>query len=153
MFGFGVTVALIVGVVYARKRLRDRPSAPASRPGSSAQGESPLLRPLAAGCARCTGASSARWWMLVVPRGALLLAAGSPRAGSGIEFTTASAIAGVGRYVFVVYGGLVADHPGPPRSIADLLTWADDTRMDWLVRRGQGDHRARLAARRRAVRR
>jgi membrane protein DedA with SNARE-associated domain len=129
---FGVTVAVIVAIVYARRRLRD----PAERAKLAAwverQAQRPLLRPLAAVVRPLWRRVLRPLWMLVVPPLRFFWQRLTP-GGLGIEFTTAVAVAAVGWYAFIAYGVYVADHPGPTGSDQTFLNWADDTRMDWLV--------------------
>ena len=129
---FGVVVALIVAIVYARKRLRD----PAERARLAAwlerQGERPLLRPLAAVLRPLWRRVLRPLWMLVVPPLRFFWQRLTP-GGLGIEFTTCVAVAAVGWYAFIAYGVYVADHPGPTPADETFLRWADDTRMEWLV--------------------
>jgi undecaprenyl-diphosphatase len=126
IFGFGVTVAVIVGVVVAYRRRRD------IRAWLQAHRRHPLIRPLFV-----VAAPIYRW---VVSPVVSIVAPPVRFAGQrlmpgelGLELTTLTAVAGVGLFVFVVYLTELDRDLGPTPFDSDLLDLADKLRMDMLV--------------------
>jgi membrane protein DedA with SNARE-associated domain/membrane-associated phospholipid phosphatase len=126
VFGFGVTVAVIVGVVMAYRR-RER-----IRAWLDAHRRHPLVRPLFA-----VGAPLYRW--IVRP---LVSVAAPPlrflgdriTPGSlGLELTTLLAVGGVGVFVFVVYIAELDRSLSPTPFDTELLDLADQLRTAMLV--------------------
>ena len=126
LFGFAVTVAVIVGVVVAYKRRLE------IRDWLEEHRRHPLIRPLFA-----IGAPLYRW--LVRPIAQFF----APyvrfvwhrvRPGElGLELTTLMAIAGVGLFVFVMYLPALGQNPGPTPFDSDVLDFAEKLRNDTLV--------------------
>jgi membrane protein DedA with SNARE-associated domain/membrane-associated phospholipid phosphatase len=126
IFGFGVTVALIVGVVVAYRRRHD------IRTWLEEHRRHPLIRPLFA-----VGAPVYRWVVRPVVRftapyvrfvGQRLMPGEL-----GLELTTLTAVSGVGLFVFVVYLTELDRSLAPTPFDNDLLDLADSLRMNTLV--------------------
>ena len=126
IFGFGVTVSLIVGIVVAYKRRRD------IRDWFLEHERHPLIRPLFA-----IGRPLYRWFVRPVAR---FLAPYVRFTGErlmpgelGLELTTLLAAGGVGLFFFVLY--LTELHPSlaPTPFDNEILDLVDDLRMDVLV--------------------
>ena len=126
IFGFGLTVALIVGIVVGYRRRRD------IRDWFVEHERHPLIRPLLA-----VGRPLHRWLVRPVAR---FLAPYVRFTGQrlmpgelGLELTTLLAAGGVGLFFFVLY--LTELHPGlQPTPFDDyILDLADKLRMDTLV--------------------
>jgi membrane protein DedA with SNARE-associated domain/membrane-associated phospholipid phosphatase len=126
IFGFGVTVAVIVGVVVAYRRRAD------IKAWALAHESHPLMRPLFAvgrpvyrGVVRPvvqTVAPQVRFlWNRVTP-GEL-----------GLELTTALAVAGVGIFVYVLYLVELSGNLGPTPLDTELLDLADKLHNEMLV--------------------
>jgi membrane protein DedA with SNARE-associated domain/membrane-associated phospholipid phosphatase len=126
IFGFGVTVAVIVGVVVAYRR-RHEISA-----WFTEHERHPLVRPLLA-VARPVHRRVVRpVTHVAMPYVRFLFDRVSP--GSlGLELTTLLAIAGVGIFVFVAYLSVIHGDPGPTPLDTELLELGDRIRNDMLV--------------------
>ena len=126
VFGFGVTVAVIVGVVTAYRRRREiaslagSPRAPPA--GAPAAG---VGRPLYRRVVRPVTQVAMPYLRFAFDR----ISPG----GLGLELTTLLAIAGVGIFVFVAYLNELAHNPGPTPFDTELLDLADRIRNDMLV--------------------
>ena len=126
IFGFGVTVALIVGIVVTYKRRRE------IRDWLHAHRNHPLVRPLFA-----VGRPLHRWIVRPLVRFvspyvrfvAHRLMPGELR----LEFTTLMAVGGVGIFFFVLYITVLAGNLGPTPFDNDALDLADRLRSDMLV--------------------
>jgi membrane protein DedA with SNARE-associated domain/membrane-associated phospholipid phosphatase len=129
---FGLTVALIVGIVYARNRLKDPEERARLAAWLERQGERPLLRPLAKVLRPLWRRVLRPAWMFAAPRLRFLWQRLTP-GGLGIEFTSAVAVASVGLYAFVALAVTLASHPGPTPADNAFLDLADDTRANGLV--------------------
>jgi membrane-associated phospholipid phosphatase len=126
IFGFGLTVALIVGIVVAYRRRRD------IRAWLEEHRRHPLVRPLFA-----IGAPLYRWIVrpvarFVAPYARFLGERLTPGA-LGLELTTLMAIGGVGLFVFVVYVTELDRTLAPTPLDNDLLELGDRLRTDMLV--------------------
>jgi membrane-associated phospholipid phosphatase len=126
IFGFGVTVAVIVGVVAAYRRRQE------IRTWLNEHRRHPLVRPLFYIAAplyrwivRPVAGFFAPYVRFVVHR----LTPGE----LGLELTTLMAIAGVGIFVFVAYLVEVAGNRGPTPFDTDVVDLVDRLRMDMLV--------------------
>jgi membrane protein DedA with SNARE-associated domain/membrane-associated phospholipid phosphatase len=126
LFGFAVTVGVILAVVTAYRR-RDR-----IRAWLDAHREHPAVKPLFV-----IGAPLYRWVVQPIVR---LLAPPVRFVGNrlmpgelGLELTTLVAIAGVGLFVFIAYISALDADIGPTRVDRDFLDLADRLRMDVLV--------------------
>jgi undecaprenyl-diphosphatase len=105
---FGLSLALVIGIYQAIKRLRT----PADRARAAAwlerQGERPLLRPVAAAARPLWRHVLLPLWRVVSPPVRFLIARLTP--GSlGIEFTTVAAILAVSLYTVILQIGLIED--------------------------------------------
>jgi membrane protein DedA with SNARE-associated domain/membrane-associated phospholipid phosphatase len=119
VFGFGVTVALIVGIVVAYRRRHE------IRAWLLAHERHPLVRPLftigrpvyrvARPVVRAVAPHLRFIWNRVTP-GEL-----------GLELTTAVAVAGVGIFVYVLYLVVLSGDLGPTPLDTELLDVADDS--------------------------
>jgi membrane protein DedA with SNARE-associated domain/membrane-associated phospholipid phosphatase len=126
VFGFGVTVAVIVGVVVAYRRRRDISQ------WLDAHERHPLVRPLLAVGRPVHRRVVRPVTNVAMPYLRFLFDRISP--GSlGLELTTLLAIAGVGIFVFVVYLTEIVRSPGPTPFDTELLDLGDRIRMDMLV--------------------
>jgi membrane protein DedA with SNARE-associated domain/membrane-associated phospholipid phosphatase len=129
---FGATVAVLVGIWYAYKRLKD----PADRARLAAwldrQGERPLLRPVAAVVRPLWRRVLRPTWNFVMPELRFIWQRLTPGQ-LGIEFTTAMAVIGVGLYAYIAYLVQVSDAPGPTPADKSLMDLADDTQVSALV--------------------
>jgi membrane protein DedA with SNARE-associated domain/membrane-associated phospholipid phosphatase len=128
-FVFGILVALIVGVVWTYRQLRDDEKREAFVAWVDRQSRRPLLRPLAA---------VARWtwrvlihpvWRVVWPQMKFLWNRITP-GDLGLELTTALAVAGVGAFVFVAYLVAVDADPGPTPMDSSILDLVDRLKTD-----------------------
>jgi undecaprenyl-diphosphatase len=126
IFGFGVTVSVIVGIVVAYKRRRE------IRDWFLEHRRHPLLRPLFA-----VGEPLYRWLVRPVVRFiapyARFLADRLMPGAVGLELTTLVAVGGVGTFVFVLYLTVLDGNLGPTPYDNNLLDLADRLRMDVLV--------------------
>jgi undecaprenyl-diphosphatase len=117
VFAFGLTVALVVGAVWAFRRLRD----PEERRRLAEWLERrPLTRPLL-GAARAAAPELRFLWKRLTP------------GGLGLELTTALAVAGVGGYIFVLYLVVLSGDPGPTPLDLELLDVGDELRLALAV--------------------
>jgi membrane protein DedA with SNARE-associated domain/membrane-associated phospholipid phosphatase len=109
-FAFGLVVSIVVGVVYAVRRLR--------RPGEKErlerwlerQEQRPALRPLFAVGRPIWRRVLRPVWRVALPQLRFLWARLTP-GGLGLEFTTALAVAVGGLYAFGLLTAVVNDHP------------------------------------------
>jgi membrane protein DedA with SNARE-associated domain/membrane-associated phospholipid phosphatase len=126
IFGFGVTVAVIVGVVAAYKRRHD------IRDWLQEHRRDPLIRPLFA-----IGAPLYRWVVRPIARLAspyVRFAGQRLMPGDlGLELTTLASVAGVGLFVFFAYLIELDRSLSPTPFDNELLDLADELRMDVLV--------------------
>ncbi len=126
VFGFGVTVAVIVGVVVAYRRRHEIGE------WFVAHERHPLVRPVLA-IARPLHRRVVRpVTHVAMPYLRFAFDRISP-GGLGLELTTLLAVAGVGIFVFVVYLTEIARDPGPTPFDNELLDLADRLHMDVLV--------------------
>jgi undecaprenyl-diphosphatase len=124
-FVFATLVALIVAVIWIKRKLSVEENRVKLMAWFDRQGRRPLLRPLAA-------VVRPAWRHLVVPVYRFL----APRVRFiwerltpgelGLELTTALAVAGVGLYVFVAYTVTVSDDLGPTGLDGRVLDMVDD---------------------------
>ena len=129
---FGLTVGVIVGIVYARKRLSDEAERERLVRWIERQAERPLLRPFAALLRPLWRRALGPAWNFAMPRLRFLGRRLTP-GDLGIEFTSVVAVAGVGVYAFVAYAVTLSSHPGPTRSDRALMDLAGDTRVNGVV--------------------
>jgi membrane protein DedA with SNARE-associated domain/membrane-associated phospholipid phosphatase len=126
VFGFGVTVAVIVGVVVAYRRRREISD------WFTAHERHPLVRPLLAVARPLHRRIVRPVTHVAMPYVRFAFERISP-GGLGLEFTTLLAIAGVGIFVFVTYLTQLAGDPGPTAFDSEWLDLADRIRNDMLV--------------------
>jgi membrane protein DedA with SNARE-associated domain/membrane-associated phospholipid phosphatase len=126
IFGFGLTVAVIVGIVVAYRRRR------AIRDWLVAHDRHPLLRPLFAVGRPVHRAVIRPLARVAAPRLRFLWDRLTP-GGLGLELTTALAVGGVGLYVFVLYTVMLSGDLGPTPLDRELLDLGDQTRSAFLV--------------------
>jgi membrane protein DedA with SNARE-associated domain/membrane-associated phospholipid phosphatase len=126
VFGFGVTVAVIVGVVVAYRRRGD------IRDWLLAHERHPLVRPLLAIGRPLERHVVRPVTQVAMPYVRFLFDRISP-GGLGLELTTLMAIAGVGIFVFVAYLNELAHDLGPTPLDTELLDLGDRIRNDMLV--------------------
>ena len=128
---FGTLVALVVGGVWAYRRLRDEEQRRAFMAWLDRQGRRPLLRPLAAvvrpvwrrgivPAARFLAPQVRFLWQRITP------------GGLGIELTTALAVSAVGSYAFALTTVDVVDpgYKGPTRFDNRVIDLVDRLRTD-----------------------
>jgi undecaprenyl-diphosphatase len=126
VFGFGVTVAVIVAVVTAYRRRREIAE------WLNAHERHPLVRPLLAIGRPLHRRVVRPVTQVAMPYLRFAFDRISP-GGLGLELTTLLAIAGVGIFVFVVYLNELAYDPGPTPFDTELLDLGDRIRNDMLV--------------------
>jgi undecaprenyl-diphosphatase len=126
VFGFGVTVGVIVGVVVAYRRRREISE------WLDAHERHPLVRPLLAVGRPLHRRVVRPVTHVAMPYLRFLFDRISPGT-LGLELTTVLAIAGVGIFVFVVYLTEIVRSPGPTPFDTDLVDLGDRIRMDMLV--------------------
>jgi membrane protein DedA with SNARE-associated domain/membrane-associated phospholipid phosphatase len=120
-FGFGLTVAVIVGCVAAYRQLRR----PEQRRKAVAWMESqPLLRPLLAIARPVRRRLLTPIWNVVGPQIRFLFNRVTP-GDLGLELTTTAAVAGVGLYTFTAYAVTLSDDPSTTPADRELLDLAD----------------------------
>ncbi len=126
IFGFGLTVAVIVGVVVAYRRRRDISD------WFVAHERHPLVRPVLAVGRPLHRRVVRPVTHVAMPYVRFAFDRVSP-GGLGLELTTLLAIAGVGIFVFVTYLSQLAADPGPTPLDTELLDLGDRIRNDMLV--------------------
>ena len=107
---FGFVVGLIVGLVYAYRRLRHEEERRRLAAWLERQGQKPLLRPVAAVVRPIWRRVLRPAWRFVAPQLRFLWGRITPGA-LGIELTTTIAIASVGGFVFGAYADELAATP------------------------------------------
>jgi membrane protein DedA with SNARE-associated domain len=122
IFGFGITVAVIVGIVVAYRR-RARIKA-----WLVDHEDHPLLRPVFA-VARPLNRRVIRPAAEALAPEARFLGQRLTPGGLGLELTTTLAVGGVGLYVFVLYTVLLSGDLGPTPLDRELLDLADQLSM------------------------
>jgi membrane protein DedA with SNARE-associated domain/membrane-associated phospholipid phosphatase len=124
---FGVLVAVVVGVIWSYRQLRDDEKRARFLSWVERQSRRPLLRPLAAVAIALWRVLIRPVWRVAWPEIRFLWGRITP-GDLGLELTTALAIAGVGAYVFVAYLVAVHGDPGPTVFDQRLLDMASDLR-------------------------
>jgi membrane protein DedA with SNARE-associated domain len=119
IFGFGLTVAVIVGIVVAYRRRREIRAWLLRHEGH------PLLRPLFVVWRPFHRRVVRPAVAAVAPPVRFLWDRLTP-GGLGLELTTALAVGGVGLYVFVLYVVILAGDPGPTPLDEELLDLGDN---------------------------
>ncbi|HYI80299.1 MAG TPA: bifunctional DedA family/phosphatase PAP2 family protein [Thermoleophilaceae bacterium] len=120
-FGFGVTVAVIVGGVLAYRQLRQ---AEQRRRAVEWMEGKPLFKPLLAVARPIRRRVLSPAWAVVGPQIRFLFARITP-GGLGLELTTTLAVTGVGFYVFTVYAVTISADPSTTPADRELLDLAD----------------------------
>jgi membrane protein DedA with SNARE-associated domain/membrane-associated phospholipid phosphatase len=126
IFGFGVTVGVIVGIVVAYRRRAE------IRAWLLAHERHPLLRPLFAVWRPLHRRVFAPVARVVAPQLRFLWQRLTP-GGLGLELTTALAVGGVGLYVFVLYVVILSGDLSPTPLDRELLDLGDDLRSAMAV--------------------
>ena len=108
---FGSVVCLIVGGVYAYRRLRDEEERRRLGAWFERQGQRPLLRPLAAVLRPIWRRVVRPVARVVAPQLRFLWRRITPGGGLGIELTTTIAVASVGGFIFGAYADELAKTP------------------------------------------
>jgi membrane protein DedA with SNARE-associated domain/membrane-associated phospholipid phosphatase len=126
IFGFGVTVAVIVGVVVAYRRRREISD------WFVAHERHPLVRPVLAAGRPLHRRVVRPVTHVAMPYVRFLFDRVSPGT-LGLELTTLLAIAGVGIFVFVAYLTELDHNPGPTPLDTELLDLTDRIRNGMLV--------------------
>ena len=131
-FAFGVTVAVIVGVVYVVRRLRKEEDRRRLAGWIDRQGERPVIGP-------AFKALNPLWhrlvrpaWGLAAPPAQFIKERVTPGQ-LGLELTTAAAIAGVGAYVAVLYTMLITGGHDTTPADRELLDLAADLHNNMAV--------------------
>jgi len=120
-FGFGLTVAVVVGGVFAYRQLRQ----PEQRRKAVAWMEGkPLFKPLLAVARPIRRRLLSPAWSVVGPQIRFLFARITP-GDLGLELTTTLAVSGVGFYVFALYAVTLAADPSTTPADRELLDLAD----------------------------
>ena len=128
----GLTVAMIVGAVFAYRRLRQAENRRALAAWLERQGRRPALRPLAMLVGVVWRTTLRPIVHVAVPRVRFVLDRITP-GHLGLELTTALAVAGVGLYVFVLYAVMLSDDPTSTHGDRELLDVADDLHSELAV--------------------
>jgi undecaprenyl-diphosphatase len=130
---FAVLVAVVVGAIYAYRRLRDKEERRRLQEWIERQSRKPALRPLFALARPLWRRVLRPVWHAVAPEVRFLWNRVTP-GDLGLELTTLLAIAGAGAFTFILYANAVADHPGPlpfDRMAADLIqSWRPQAAVD-----------------------
>lgn len=129
---FGLTVAIVVGVVYAYRRLRRAEDRRALAGWLERQGGRPLLRPIARFLGIAWRGAIRPVVHVAVPRVRFVLDRLTP-GHLGLELTTALAVAGVGFYVFVLYAVVLSEDATSTRGDRELLDLAEDLQSEPAV--------------------
>jgi membrane protein DedA with SNARE-associated domain/membrane-associated phospholipid phosphatase len=126
VFGFGVTVGVIVGIVVAYRRRAE------IRTWILAHESHPLVRPLLAAWRPLQRHVFGPLARVIVPQLRFLWERLTP-GGLGLELTTALAVGGVGLYVFGLYAVILSGDLGPTPLDRELLDLGDRTRSEVAV--------------------
>jgi undecaprenyl-diphosphatase len=126
IFGFGLTVAVVVGIVVAYRRRRD------IHAWLLAHERHPLIRPLFA-VGRPIHRRVVRPLVQAIAPEARFLWNRITPGDLGLELTTTLAIGGVGLYVFVLYVVILSSDPGLTPLDRELLDLSRDLRMSALT--------------------
>jgi membrane protein DedA with SNARE-associated domain/membrane-associated phospholipid phosphatase len=126
IFGFGVTVGVIVGIVVAYKRRAEIGA------WILAHERHPLVRPVLAVWRPLQRRVFGPVARVLVPQLRFLWQRLTP-GGLGLELTTALAVGGVGLYVFVLYAMILSGDLNPTPFDRELLDLGDQTRSTAAV--------------------
>jgi len=131
-FGFGVTVAVIVGVVYVVRRLRKEEERRRLAGWIDRQGERPVIGPAFRALYPLWNRLVRPAWGLAAPPAQFIKERVTPGQ-LGLELTTAAAIAGVGAYVAVLYTMLITGGHETTPADRELLDLAADLHNTMVV--------------------
>ena len=131
-FAFGVTVAVIVGVVVAVRRLRHEEERQKLATWIERQGRRPFIGPAFRALHPIWTRLVRPAWGLAAPPAEFLRERVTPGQ-LGLELTTAAAIAGVGAYVATLYTMLITGGRATTPADRELLDVADDLRGSTAV--------------------
>jgi membrane protein DedA with SNARE-associated domain len=120
-FGFGLTVAVVVGGVLAYRRLRQPEQ---RRRAVEWMERRPLLRPVLAVARPIRRRILSPAWAVVGPQIRFVFKRVTP-GDLGLELTTTLAVAGVGFYAFTVYAVTLSADPSTTPADRELLDLAD----------------------------
>ena len=121
---FGITVAVIVGVVYGWRRLRREEDRRALAAWFARQGRRPALQPAARALTALWRGVGAPGIRVLAPRLRFLRDRVTPGR-LGLELTSALAVSAVGIYFFVAYATILSADPGPTPADSELLDIAE----------------------------
>jgi membrane protein DedA with SNARE-associated domain/membrane-associated phospholipid phosphatase len=131
-FAFGVVVAVIVGTVWAYRRLRDEEQRRRLEQWVARQQRKPVLRPLFAVARPLWRGLLVPLYKVVAPEVRFLWERLTPGR-LGIELTTTLAVGAVGTYVFVLYATQLASDPSTTPLDRETLDLSDEVRTGALV--------------------
>ena len=131
-FAFGVVVALIVGVVWVYRRLRDPEQRRQLERWVARQERKPALRPLFALARPVWRRVLVPAYRFFAPQVRFLWERLTP-GGLGLGLSTTVAVGAVGTYVFVLYTTELSKDPGPTPLDRETLDLARELRHDTLV--------------------
>jgi undecaprenyl-diphosphatase len=129
---FGIVVGVIVGVVYAYRRLREEEGRRRLGAWFERQGRRPLLRPVAAVVRPVWRRAVKPAWRFTAPQLRFLWGRITP-GGLGIELTTTLAVASVGGFVFAAYTDELAARPGLTPADQEFRDLVGDLRTETAV--------------------
>ncbi len=129
---FGIVVSLIVGGVYAYRRLRDEEERRRLGEWLERQGRRPLLRPLAAVLRPIWRRLVKPAWRFLAPELRFLWGRLTP-GGLGIELTTTLAVASVGGFIFGAYADELATTPRLTTADKEIEDLTIDLENDTVV--------------------
>jgi undecaprenyl-diphosphatase len=131
-FAFGVTVAVIVGVVYAVRRLRREEDRRRVAQWIDRQAERPLIGPAFRALRPLWNRLVRPAWGLAGPPAHFIRERVTPGQ-LGLELTSAAAVAGVGAYVAVLYTMLLSGGRETTPADRELLDLAGDLRNSMAI--------------------
>lgn len=131
-FAFGVTVAVVVGVVYVVRRLRREEDRRLLAQWIDRQAERPVVGPAFRGIHPLWSRLVRPAWGLAAPPARFIRERVTPGQ-LGLELTTAGAVAGVGAYVAVLYTVLLAGGRKTTPADRELLDMSADLRNSAAV--------------------
>jgi membrane protein DedA with SNARE-associated domain len=129
---FGVVVAVVVGTVYAYRRLRREEDRRRLSAWLDRQEAKPALRPAVRAGRGLVNRILLPAWRVAQPRLGFLWGRLTP-GGLGLGFTTALAVAGAGLYVFTLYAVILAGDPGLTPLDRETLDLSDQLRARGAV--------------------
>jgi len=131
-FAFGVTVAVIVGVVYVVRRLRREEERRRLAGWIDRQGERPVIGPAFRALHPLWNRLVRPAWGLAAPPAHFIKQRVTP-GDLGLELTTAAAVSGVGVYVVTLYTVLLTGGRETTPADRELLDVADDLQNSGVV--------------------